>query len=213
MANVQPMTVTQKEVFQSWWNGQNLFLYGSAGTGKSFVSLFLCLESLLEDSSPYDKIVIVRSAVPTREIGHLPGDIDEKTSIYEEPYRAIFDELFPFKKSYDNLKKLGKVEFVPSSFLRGTTYNNALIFVDEVQNMTFQELDTVITRVGEYSKIIFSGDMRQTDLGQKKNDVSGFSQFFGLVRKMDEFDCIEFLSSDIVRSGLVKSYIITKENQ
>jgi phosphate starvation-inducible PhoH-like protein len=211
LIRILPQTDTQRRVFDAWESGKHLFLSGSAGTGKSFVSLFLQLRELLTNPEIYDKIIICRSIVATRSIGFLPGDIEEKTAVYEKPYAAICDELFPWKKSYDNLKTLGKIEFESTSFVRGRTFNNSLIFVDESENLTFQELDTVITRAGLDSRIIFSGDIKQTDLITYRNDVSGFMPFYNIIRNMPSFACIEFTPKDIVRSGLVKEYLLQKE--
>lgn len=211
LTHIIPKTETQKDVFDSWEEDKNLFLFGSAGTGKTFLALFLSFRDLLAEK--YDKVYVVRSAVSSRDIGALPGTKEEKIAEYEAPYNSICNELFSFGKAYDNLKKVGKVEFLPTSFLRGRTLDNCIVIADEVQNMSFEEADTIITRMGENSKIIFCGDGKQNDLHFHKYDKSGFDKFLSIIENMiDYFDCIEFFPEDIVRSGLVKSYILEKEN-
>ena len=152
----------------------------------------------------------MRSAVQSREIGHLPGSVDEKMEIYQQPYRQICETLFGRKDAWDRLEEQGHIEFISTSFIRGMSFDNAIIIVDEMQNMTFEEIDTVMTRVGNQSKIIWCGDYRQTDLNKKKNDVSGLLKFFDIAYHMDAFTRIEFTPDDIVRSSLVKDYILAK---
>jgi phosphate starvation-inducible protein PhoH len=180
-----------------------------AGTGKSFLSLYLSLQAILAKKSPYLKIVVVRSAVPTRDIGFLPGSLKEKIEAYEEPYKIIVSEIFGRGDAYGILKNKGQVEFVTTSYLRGITLDDCIVIVDEFQNCTFQELDTIITRIGENGKIIFSGDYRQSDL-DKSRERAGMIKFLDILEKMYEFEFVEFDAEDIVRSGLVKSYIIAK---
>ena len=214
MKQVVPKTATQREVFEEYVKNPEThkFLYGSAGTGKTFISMALGLKDVLSQETPYEHLLIVRSIVPSRDIGWLPGDIDEKTSAYEEPYVAMCDEIFNVTNSYEELKNSGLIKFTSTSFLRGKTFNDAVILVDEMQNMNFGELDTVITRVGHNSKIIFAGDIRQNDLSNKRNEASGFTDFFDIIRSMRKhFSVFEFDHDDIVRSGLVKEYIIRKE--
>lgn len=215
LKQIQPKTKNQSKLFDSWYDDpqQNFFLCGSAGTGKTFLSMFLALYDVLDSETDYDQVVIVRSPIQSgRDMGALPGDVDEKMLQYESPYIAICDELFPWAKSYENLKKLGKINFIPTSFIRGTTFNNSIIILDEIQNCTFEELATVITRVGKDSKIVFCGDIKQNDLNKSKYEVSGFNKFYEIIVNMaDTFDMIEFEHSDIVRSKLVKEFIITCE--
>jgi phosphate starvation-inducible protein PhoH len=209
LRKISPLTPNQERTFNAYNSGFNLILHGYAGTGKSYISLYLALKELLSGSPIYDKIVIVRSVVPSRDIGFLPGSIKEKIKVYEEPYKEICDELFGRGDGYDVLKMKQLIEFTTTSFLRGTTFNNAIVIVDELQNMTFPELDTVMTRMGEHSKVIFCGDFRQTDL-TKEAEKSGIKHFINITKKMSRFEYVEFEKQDIVRSGLVKDYIIKR---
>lgn len=209
LKKIEPLTENQEKAFDSYEDGKNVILHGYAGTGKTYISMFLALEEVLGGFSNYDKIVIVRSVVPSRDIGFLPGSIKEKIQVYEEPYREICNDLFGRGDGYDVLKMKGLVHFTTTSFLRGLTFNNAIVIVDELQNMTFPELDTVMTRMGNQSKIMFCGDFRQTDLASDK-DKSGIVHFMNITKKMNSFDYVEFGKQDIVRSGLVKEYIIKR---
>jgi phosphate starvation-inducible PhoH-like protein len=211
LLTIKPKTKHQQDVFDAWASGKHLLLHGYAGTGKSFIALYLALYELFSNED-IEKIVIIRSAVPSREVGFTPGTLEEKNAVYEMPYAGIFDELFPWRKAYENLKKCGKVEFHNSSFLRGTTINNAIIIVDECQSQTFHELSTIITRVGDCSRIVFCGDERQNDLICKKTDVSGFPKFKKILERMPSMALVGFdHPDDIVRSGLVKEFILTSD--
>ena len=206
---IKPLTENQHRTFQEYDAGHHLMLHGVAGTGKTFISLFLALEDLLAKNSSYDKVVVIRSVVPSRDMGFLPGNAKEKAKVYEEPYKTICDDLFGRGDGYDILRTKGLVEFATTSHLRGMTFNNSIVVVDEFQNMTFPELDTVITRMGENCRMIFCGDIRQTDL-QKDREKSGVLTFTKIVGRIDSFVPIEFGVEDIVRSELVKQYIIAK---
>lgn len=184
-------------------------LHGVAGTGKTFIAMYKALEEVLDRGNPFNRVTVIRSAVQARDMGHLPGDKDEKMDVYLQPYKQICHELFKRKDAWQRLEEQGHVEFLATSFIRGVTFNQSIIVVDEIQNMTFEELDTIITRVGKDSKIIFCGDYRQTDL-KKKDDKSGILKFFDICGKMKEFTRIEFNIEDIVRSSMVKQYIIAK---
>jgi len=210
LTTIQPKTAKQREFFDAYKAGDYFMcLHGVAGTGKSYIALYKALEEVMDKSSVYKKVTIIRSAVQGRDIGFLPGSADEKMEVYIQPYRQIFSELFGRKDAWDRLVEQGYVEFVSTSFIRGTTFSNSIIVVDEVQNLTYEELDTVITRVGDKSKILMCGDFRQTDL-KKKDDKSGLLKFFDVVASMKEFSRFEFHIDDIVRSSLVKNYIIAK---
>lgn len=211
MRTFDPLTDNQKKFFDAYKRGDYFIaLHGVAGTGKTFCALYKAIEEVLDKSNFFDKIIVVRSAVQGREIGHLPGDADEKLEIYQQPYRQICETLFGRKDAWSRLEEQHHVEFISTSFIRGMSFDDAIIIVDECQNMTFEELDTVMTRVGYRSKIIFCGDYRQTDLTKKKNDVSGILKFFDIAHHMSAFTRIEFTVDDIVRSSLVKDYIIAK---
>ena len=215
LVTIKSITDNQKLVFDSWKEGKNQFLFGAAGTGKTFVSLYLALQSVMDLKKPYDKVVLVRSLIPTREIGFLPGDEEDKAALYQVPYRNMVQFMFEmqneqeFNNLYDKLKGQGTLYFLSTSFLRGLTFDNAVIIVDECQNMNFHELDTIITRVGQDSRIIFCGDFDQTDL-VKQNERNGLHDFLRILEEMEEFHCLEFTIGDIVRSGFVRSYLINK---
>ena len=215
MVNIKPLTENQKKAFKSYKDGKNLFLYGAAGTGKTFVALFNGLQDVLRNDSPYDTVYMVRSAVPTREMGFLPGDEEDKTALFQVPYQNMVKFMFEmpgereFGTLYERLKNQGSLMFLTTSFLRGITLDNAVIIVDECQNLTFHELDTIVTRVGQDAKIIFCGDFFQTDL-MKSSDKQGMVNFMKILDAMQQFDNIEFTIGDIVRSGFVKEYLINK---
>jgi len=206
-----PLTQNQKIFFDAYKRGDYFVaLHGVAGTGKTFCAVYKALEEVLDKNNPFKKIIIVRSAVQSREIGHLPGDVTEKMEIYQQPYIQICDTLFGRKDAYQRLEEQGYIEFISTSFIRGMSFDDAIIIVDEMQNLTFEEIDTVMTRVGYRSKILWCGDYRQTDLNKKRNDMSGILKFFDIAERMGAFTKIEFTPDDIVRSSLVRDYILAK---
>ena len=214
--DIKPITDNQKEVFASYGKGQNLFLYGVAGTGKTFVALYLALKDVLDPLTPYENVYLVRSLVSTREIGFLPGDHEDKSFLYQIPYKHMVKYMFEmaddteFELLYGALKSQETVKFWSTSFIRGTTLDNSIILVDEMQNLNFHELDSIITRVGENSKILFCGDASQTDL-TKTNERNGILEFMKIISAMEQdFASIEFGIEDIVRSGLVRNYLLAK---
>jgi len=215
--DIEPLTENQEKFFHDYNLEQNIFAYGAAGTGKTFVALYLALKDVLNERTPYEKIYIVRSLVATREIGFLPGDHEDKSSLYQIPYKNMVKYMFKmpddnaFELLYTNLKNQGTISFWSTSFIRGTTFDNAILLIDEAQNLNFHELDSIITRVGENSKIMFCGDVLQTDL-IKQSERNGIVDFLRIIQSMKEFSCIEFGVDDIVRSGLVKSYLVSKIN-
>ena len=212
---IKPVTDSQKLVFDTWKKGQNQFLFGCAGTGKTFVSLYLALSEVLKNETPYDKVIMVRSLIPTREIGFLPGDEEDKAALYQVPYSNMMQFMFEqpneqaFETLYNRIKAQGSYYFLSTSFLRGLTFDNSIIIVDECQNLNFHELDTIITRVGQDSKIVFCGDFSQSDL-TKTNERNGLMDFLQILQEMEEFNCVEFNIGDIVRSGFVRNYLIQK---
>ena len=215
LVTIKPITDNQKVVFSTWKKGLNQFLFGAAGTGKTFISLYLALQEIMDLKKPADKFILVRSLIPTREIGFLPGDEEDKAALYQVPYRNMVQFMFEmpneqaFNGLYDKLKAQGSLYFLSTSFLRGLTFDNSIIIVDECQNLNFHELDTIITRVGQDSKIVFCGDFGQTDL-VRNNEKNGLHDFMRILEEMKEFNCTEFTIGDIVRSGFVRSYLINK---
>jgi predicted ribonuclease YlaK len=215
LVDIEPLTDNQRKLFDSYKDQKHIVAYGCAGTGKTFITLYNAIQDVLNERSPYERVYIVRSLVATREIGFLPGSHDDKADIYQIPYKNMVKYMFQmpsdadFEMLYGNLKSQETIKFWSTSFLRGTTLDNAIIIVDEFQNLNFHELDSIITRVGENTKIMFCGDATQSDL-QKTNERNGIVDFMAVLRKMPSFDIIEFGVDDIVRSGLVKEYIVAK---
>ena len=213
--DIKPLTSNQERFFDQYDENKNLVAYGCAGTGKTFITLYRAIQDVLDPKTPYEKVYIVRSLVATREIGFLPGDHEDKSWLYQIPYKHMVKYMFQmqddaaFEMLYSNLKAQGTIDFWSTSFIRGTTFDNAILLVDEFQNLNFHELDSMITRVGENCKIMFCGDATQTDL-VKQNERSGIIDFINILRNMNSFDIIEFNAYDICRSGLVNEYIIAK---
>ncbi len=210
LLHYEPMTINQEKAFQAWKDGDNLVLTGSAGTGKTFVAMYLAMKAILCDDGGQDRIVIIRSVVPTREIGFLPGTLDEKEAVYTAPYRAISDELFGDKGAYGKLSNYKQIEFCSTSHIRGLTIDNAVVIIDEMQNLTFHELDSVITRIGKNCRVIFSGDYLQTDF-KYEDEKSGLFNFMAIIERLNDFSIINYTWEDIVRSDFVRDYIMTKE--
>ena len=215
LRDIEALTPNQQKLFEAYAENKNLVAYGAAGTGKTFITLYNALKDVLDQETPYEKIYIVRSLVATREIGFLPGDHEDKSTLYQLPYKAMVKYMFEmptgadFEMLYGNLKAQDTIDFWSTSFIRGTTFDKAIIIVDEYQNLNYHELDSIMTRVGEQSKIMFCGDATQSDL-VKTNERNGIIDFMKILRLMPSVDVIEFGVEDIVRSGLVKEYIVAK---
>jgi predicted ribonuclease YlaK len=215
LLDIEPLTDNQRKLYDAYAEGKHLVAYGCAGTGKTFITLYNALRDVLDERTPYEKVYIVRSLVPTREIGFLPGSHDDKADIYQIPYKNMVKYMFQmpsdveFEMLYGNLKSQETIKFWSTSFLRGVTLDNCIVLVDEFANLNFHELDSIITRVGENCKIMFCGDATQSDL-VKTSEKNGIVDFMSVLRKMDCFDIIEFGVDDIVRSGLVRQYLIAK---
>ena len=215
LRDIEPLTPNQQSLFDAYAQDKNLIAYGCAGTGKTFITLYNALKDVLDQETPYEKIYIVRSLVATREIGFLPGDHEDKSTLYQIPYKAMVKYMFEMPTEadiqmlYGNLKAQDTIDFWSTSFIRGTTFDKTIVIVDEFQNLNYHELDSIMTRVGEQSKIMFCGDATQSDL-VKQNERNGIHDFMRVLRLMPSVDIIEFGVEDIVRSGLVKEYILAK---
>ena len=215
LVDMVPITENQEKFFGYYKEGKHIFSYGAAGTGKTFITLYNALKEVLDDSTPYQKIYMVRSLVSTREIGFLPGDHEDKSALYQIPYKNMVKYMFEmstdaeFEMLYGNLKTQDTISFWSTSFIRGTTLDNAIVIVDECQNLNFHELDSIITRVGEDTKIMFCGDATQSDLTRDK-ERNGIIDFMRILQQMDSVELIEFGLDDIVRSGLCKEYLTVK---
>ena len=208
----EPLTTNQAKFFETYKRGDYFtMLCGSAGTGKTFIACYQALQEVLDRSSSFYRVVIVRSAVQSRDLGFTPGSVEEKMSLYEQPYMQICHTLFGRRDAYDALKECGRIEFISTSFIRGMSFDDAIIVVDECQNLTWEELSTIMTRVGYRSKIIFCGDYKQTDLYRNNKDKSGMKKFHEIAKMMQSFTNIEFTTEDIVRSSLVKDFLIAVE--
>jgi len=215
LCTIDALTANQELFLSNYKHRDVHMLHGVAGTGKTFVALYLALRDVLSEVTPYEKVYLVRSLVATREIGFLPGDHEDKSSLYQIPYKNMVKYMFEmpddaaFEMLYNNLKAQGTISFWSTSFIRGTTFDNAILIIDEFQNLNFHELDSIITRIGENSKIMFCGDATQSDL-TKQNERNGIADFMRILTNMPSFDTIEFGAEDICRSGLVKEYIVAK---
>ena len=207
---IEAESASQEKAMNAFDEGQNLVLSGSAGTGKTFIALHMAFEEILNRNTPYDEVIIIRSIVPTRDIGFLPGNQDEKINVYQAPYRNICGELFERKDAYEVLENQHKLKFETTSFIRGLTFDNAIIIVDEMQNMSGHELDTIITRLGQSCRIIFSGDYYQSDF-TRQNEKRGVTDFIEILKKSRFFTVIDFSWEDILRSDIVRDYLMTKD--
>lgn len=210
LLTIDPITPKQKTAWDGYREGNHLALIGTAGTGKTFLALYLALEEVMDKSSPFETVHIVRSVVPTREVGYLPGTLEDKLDAFTGPYRAACTELFDDARAWEKLIHNDYITFGSTSYIRGVTFNSSIVIVDECQNLNFHELDSVITRVGQATKIVFCGDYHQTDFKQEK-DKEGIHKFIEILDNMKHFSIINFGWEDIVRSDFVRDYIMTKE--
>lgn len=210
LITIDPMTAHQRDVFDAWRSGDNVAMVGTAGTGKTFLAMYLALEEVMDKSSPFDTVRIIRSVVPTREVGFLPGTLDEKLQAFTGPYRAAAAQLFEDERAYDKLIACDYVTFESTSYIRGISFENSIVIVDEMQNLNFHELDSVITRTGHCSKILFCGDYYQSDF-RNESEKKGINTFLDILEQLKHFTVVNFSWEDIVRSGLVRDYIMTKE--
>lgn len=207
----EAITGSQEKVYDAWYKeGNHLMMVGTAGTGKTFTAMYLGLEECLDKSNSFERVTVVRSVVPTREIGFLPGSIEEKINTYNAPYKAICTELFDDSEAYDKLTNQGAIEFMSTSFIRGVTLTDTILVIDEIQNMSFHELDSIITRVGRNCRVIFAGDYKQSDF-TKETDKKGLLKFMDIIDNLNRFTVVEFTWADIVRSDFVRDYIMTKD--
>lgn len=208
---IMPKTDTQRDFFESYFTGNHVVASGFPGTGKTYISMWLALQSIFSVDQKQDKLIIVRSAVASREIGFLPGTKEEKMEPFEAPYKDIVADLIGKGTSYEDMRDAGKIEFMPTSYLRGLTWDNCVVLIDEIQNLSWMEIHTVITRLGKNSRLLICGDISQNDLAGKRFEETGIANFLKVAKEMTSFDIIEFTKHDVVRSGLVKEWIIAKE--
>jgi phosphate starvation-inducible protein PhoH len=211
LKSIKPLTNNQHNMFAQYFQGDQLVAYGSAGTGKSYLAFYLAMCDVLDGNRAQNHVVIVRSAVATRDLGYMPGTLEEKTALFETPYRDILADLFGRFSTYENMKEASLIRFVTTSYIRGLTWDNAIIIVDEAQNLTWHEINSVMTRVGENSRVIFTGDLVQTDLNKRTSEKTGMRRLIATAEKMEQFSSVQFTSSDIVRSDLVKAWIVASE--
>lgn len=209
---MNPLTPNQEDMFHAFYNGSHICAQGSAGTGKTFLALYLAFQEILDHKFPARQIIIVRSNVPSRDIGFLPGTEEEKMSVYELPYHDICEELFGKSSTYDDMKKAGLIKFMSTSHVRGLTWDDSVVIVEECQNLNFHEIDSIMTRTGRRTRLIVTGDVPQADLPHNGKDQSGMRHFLEVIRDIDDFVNIRFTEHDIVRSDFVKSWIIASQN-
>lgn len=213
LKNIKPMTESQRQLFEAYLASEaHVIANGFPGTGKTYLSFWLALNSVLSPDTDQDQIIVVRSAVPSRDIGFLPGTEKEKMAPFEVAYKDIVQDLIGKPSSYDDMCEAGKIKFMPTSFLRGLTWDNAVIIIDEIQNLSWQEIHTVMTRIGKNSRVLVCGDISQNDLASKRYEESGIQNFLKVAKRMRSFELVEFTKHDVVRSGFVRDWILAKED-
>lgn len=210
LKKISPLTDAQRDMFEAYREGMNLFLTGCAGTGKTFGALYLAFKDALNQSLPYQKVYIVRSAVPSRDMGFLPGKLKEKLEAYDAPYRTILGKLFDRGDAWEIATQRSIVEVISTSYMRGITLDNCIVVVDETQNMNYEELATVITRLGDNTRVMFCGDTAQNDLYRNRHDSSGMESFVSVIERMTSLEIIDFAAEDIVRGGICKEFILAE---
>jgi len=217
LRKIEPLTENQKRLFDYYDQDKNIFAHGVPGSGKTFVLLYKALKEVLDERTPYEKIYIVRSLVQTREIGFMPGSEEDKKSLFEIPYKNMVKYMFElpsdadFEMLYGNLKAQGTISFWCTSFIRGVTLDNAIVIVDETQNLNAHECFSIISRCGLNTKIMFAGDVEQSDL-TRMSEKNGIIDFIKITNVMPSFEKIEFEVDDICRSPLVKEFVIAKKS-
>lgn len=211
LASVQPLTEHQQQTFHAWREGQHLVLSGDAGTGKTFISMYLALRQVLKKDSEYQQVIVIRSIVPSREVGYLPGSLKEKIGVYEEPYKYICNQLLNRGDGYEILKNKLQLSFQTTSYLRGVTFENCIVVIDEIQNLSYGELSTVVTRIGKNCRMIFCGDTNQSDLWRPE-EKNGIHHFLNILQRMESVTTVQFTVDDVVRSGFVKEFLFAQES-
>jgi len=212
LRDIRPRTERQRDAIRSYLEGNDIAMLGTAGTGKSLVALYLAAHSLTDERQAIEQIIVIRAPVPAIDQGFLPGDLDEKQAVYEDPYPPLLAKLFGPATTYEKMKAAGKLVFRTPSYLRGVTFDNAVVVLEEVQNCAFEHIDTVMTRLGENSRIIVTGDTRQMDLNRTHGYASGIRDFIQVSRDMNDFEIVEFNKHDIVRGPRVRSWITACES-
>lgn len=202
-----PLTENQKRVLKS--RKDHLLVQGPAGTAKTYSVLARGLVKV--SAGDVDQIIIIRSPVEIRKIGHLPGDADEKMDPYAAPYIGLLAEISP-KMNYRALVSKRLLCFTPTTFLRGTTFHNSFVIVDEYQNLSEHELDTVMTRVGQGTQLCVVGDpAAQSDL--PRHEQGEQADIIDTFASMECVDHVQFSVEDVVRSGFVKDYHIARSER
>lgn len=212
MKGIQPLTETQEQMFQCYYQGSHICGFGSAGTGKTYVATALAIRDVIRKDTIYDKLIFVRSNVATRDVGFLPGSLDEKMEVFEAPYRDVLGDIFGRPSTYEDMKAAGIIKFMPTSFIRGLTWDDSIVIVDEAQNLTMHEINSIMTRLGENSRIILVGDCVQSDLVKNRSETTGFDKATLIFERMKSFSVVEFGHDDIVRGGTVKEWITTYDS-